>query len=125
MELYQKQQFDFLLNTAVERFAERIEQRNQGSLQALKNLRQDPECEGVSLSQFVDALFRDFLLDNADGACFILRALAARRVAHSGSGTIEEALLSLARSSFAELLKQKTEEALEQRLVFQPVPPGA
>jgi len=42
-----------------------------------------------------------------------------------GSGTIEEALLSLARSSFAELLKQKTEEALEQRLVFQPVPPGA
>lgn len=125
MDLHQRQQFDFLLNTAVERFAERIEQRSQGTSQALEKLRQDPEGAEIGLSLFVDALFRDFLLDNAEGACFVLCALAARRISHSASGTLAEILLGLARSSFADLLRKKTEEALEQRLVFQQVSTGS
>jgi len=64
MDLHEKQQFDFLLNTAVERYVERLEQRNGGVTVALSRLRQDPEAEGIWLSRFTQAVFEDSLLDN-------------------------------------------------------------
>jgi hypothetical protein len=115
MDLHEKQQFDFLLNTAVERYVERLEQRNGGVEIALERLRRDAEGEGVWLRRFTQAIFDDFLLGNAGGACFVLQALAKRTVPGVASGKVETTLDTLAKHAFADLLKQKTEEALEQR----------
>ena len=115
MDLHEKQQFDFLLNTAVERYVERLEQRNGGVDIALERLRKDPEAEGVWLSRFTQAIFDDFLLNNPEGACFVLKALAKRTLPAVGAGKVETILLTMAQRAFADLLRQKTEEALEQR----------
>lgn len=124
MELHERQQFDFLLMTAVERYVERLEQRNAGAGDALARLRSDPNGEGVWLDEFVAAIFEDFLLANIGGACFTLQALAQRTLPETAAGRVETVLIRMARTAFAGLLKQKTEEALEQRLAFQPADPG-
>ncbi len=118
MEPYERQQFDFFLMTAVNRFQERITQRNEGGAQALERLRNDPDGEGVWLHQFVDALFQDFLLDNLEGACFVLRALPKRKTSAPNSAPVEQMLGQMARTVFTDLLKSKTEEALEQTLMY-------
>ena len=46
MELYERQQFDFLLQTSVERYVERIEQRNEGATNALERLLVDRKVRG-------------------------------------------------------------------------------
>jgi hypothetical protein len=122
MELHERQQFDFFFNAAIERFVDRIEQRCGGPVPALARLRESPEAEGVWLSEFVQALFADFLYDNAAGACFILQALARRPspvLDVQTSGSIDATLQSMARAAFGTVLAAKTEEALEQRLAFQ------
>lgn len=120
MNLHERQQFDFLLHTAVERFVERLEQRNGGPEAALVNLRANADGDGVWLSEFSSAVFADFLLDNAEGACFVLLSLARRTIAPPAAGSVETMLIAMAKSAFAKLLCQKTEEALEQRAAFQP-----
>jgi len=72
---HERQQFDVLLQTAVDRYAERLIQRNDGPENARTRLLETPEAEGVWLSGFVDAVFQDSLLDNTAGACFVLEAL--------------------------------------------------
>ncbi|HEY0163681.1 MAG TPA: hypothetical protein VGB69_13455 [Edaphobacter sp.] len=127
MELYERQQFDFLLQEAVERYVQRVEQRNQGALLALDRLRQDREGEGVWMSQFVDAIFEDFLLTNIAGAGFVMRALASRRVPELSSRpgqTVEQFVISSAKAVFSELFYQKTEECLEQHASFEVVAAG-
>lgn len=114
MEAYQRQQFDLLLALAVERFAERLVQRNQGAATALARLRANPQGEGVWLDQFVEAIFRDFLLDTPGGACFVLQALARRHVAPPEAGAVETMLQQMARRAFADLLATKTIEMLER-----------
>ena len=122
MELYQRQQFDFFLNAAIERFVDRVEQRCGGPVPALALLRQDPNAAGVWLDQFVAALFTDFLLDNAAGAAFILQALGRRPApaldAIAGE-TNDQLLGRLAQGAFSAVLRVKCEEALEQREAFQ------
>lgn len=93
MEAYQRQQFDFLLLTAAERFAERLVQRCGGAGPARARLRADPQGEGVWLDQFAQAIFRDFLLNNPAGACFVLQALACRPAPAPTAGATIEALL--------------------------------
>lgn len=122
MELHARQQFDFLLNAAIERFVDRAEQRCGGPVPALERLRTDPNGEGVWLDEFVEALFVDFLLDNAAGSCFVLQALARRPapvVAPVTGDSVQQYLERLARQSFAAVLRLKAEEALEQRQAFQ------
>jgi hypothetical protein len=116
MDLHQRQQFDFLLLTAVERFVERIEQRNEGAANALARLRADAQGQGIWLDEFAGAIFQDFLLDNIEGACFVLSALAKRHTPAQPAGRIEATLIAMAKAAFAELLKQKSEERLEQAL---------
>jgi len=116
LNLHEKQQFDFLLAHAVERFVERLEQRNEGAENALGRLRSDPNGEGVWLNEFTRAVFRDFLLDNVDGYCFILCALSRRKGAAPNAGTVEESLAALAQQVFADLLSLKSQELLEQHL---------
>jgi hypothetical protein len=119
MDAHERQQFDFLLATAVERYVERLEQRNAGAENALARLRQDPEQDGVRLTEFVSALFADFLLDNPDGACFVLRALPRRRAdVQLAGGTVGEMVQVLATTVFADLLKQKTVELLGRHAAY-------
>lgn len=102
----------------------RLEERHRGPEPALAALRADPTAAG--LPEFVTAVFQDFLLDNADGAAFVLRSLprrpvASHRAAFDAAGTVGEMLLLLASSLFAELLLAKTIEVLEQHAGYQAV----
>jgi hypothetical protein len=124
MDLYQRQQFDMLLQTATERFVARLEERHRGAEPALARLGGD--TQGVWVGEFVEALFEDCLLNSVDGACFVLRSLPRRAVeSHrrrlAGSGTVEELVLALAKSLFGETLLRKTVESLEQHARYQPV----
>ena len=136
MQLFEQQQFEFLLQTAVERFVERLEQRFRGPDLALENLRRDPNSQGVWLNGFCEAVFEDFLLNNIDGACFVLRALAQRtiedqvadysdsdaaKVTAPAKSTVESHLVILARKQFCQLLHQKSLEALEQHSGYQTI----
>lgn len=130
MDLHQRQQFDVLLQTATERFVVRLEERHRGADAALAALRGDPAAATARVAEFVAAVFQDFLLDNADGAAFILRSLpkrsiAAHRTAIAAAGTAEDLLLRLAEGLFAEVLLTKTLESLEQRGGYQAVGTGA
>lgn len=122
MEAHEQQYFNVLLSMAVERFSERIVQRNEGVEHALEQLRTNPQGEGVWLDEFVSAFFREALLDNPAGACFILQALANRKVMDPArlfeSATVGDVLQKMAAQTFAVLLRQKTEEVLEQTLAF-------
>jgi hypothetical protein len=115
MEAYQRQQFDFLLLIAVERFVERIVRRNDGPANALTRLLADPQGDGVWLDEFTLAVFRDFLLDNPAGACFVLQALPKRHVPPPEPATIEHMLQQMALRSFADLLGAKAAESLEKQ----------
>ncbi|MDJ0753898.1 MAG: hypothetical protein QNJ45_10295 [Ardenticatenaceae bacterium] len=119
MDLHQRQQFDFLLMTATERFVDRLIQRQMGAQNALQRLREDPNGEGVWLDDFVDAIFQDFLLDNVAGACFVLRALAKSKLeAVSAGKNIETTLVAMSKQAFAQLLRSKAEEVLEQESMY-------
>lgn len=126
MELYKRQQFEFLLQTAVERWVERLEQRFRGAEGALERIHAGLATS--DLKAFVDALFQDFLLDNCEGACFILQSLRQRRVGHiSWDPTlpIESLLIRIAKEQFSNLLNAKTIEMLEQHTGYEPVDMGA
>ena len=118
MELYQRQQFDFLLMTAADRFVERIVKRNEGVENAIARLQQNPQGDGIWLDEFVAAIFQDFLLDNSAGATFILQALEKQSTLPPSAGTIEQMLKSMAQRAFADLLQKKVLEALEQASMY-------
>jgi len=120
--LHEEQQFQFLLFTAVERYTERLEQRCGGSSAALRRLRHEPDGEGIWLTQFAEAIFNDFLLNNAAGACFVLRALSSQPAPPAAGSTIDAHLQSLARAAFAAVLQSKTEESLERNAMFEQAP---
>jgi hypothetical protein len=118
MDPHQRQQFDFLLATAGERFVERIIQRCAGAENALARLRADRQGEGIWLDQFVTAIFQDFLLDNPAGACFVLQAIYKRTTASPSPASIEAMLQQMARRAFADLLASRVEEVLEQAVSY-------
>jgi hypothetical protein len=78
MDVHQRQQFDTLLGDAGEAFVERIVQRCAGQDNALAALSRDRNADGVWLDEFVDAVFADGCLDNAEGAGWVLGALKTR-----------------------------------------------
>lgn len=120
MDLHERQQFDFLLQTAAERLVARLEERHRGPEPALPRLREDPG----EVAPFVDAVFADFLLDNADGACLVLRAVArqpAGPIDTEPGATVEAVLVLTAKRLFAGLLTLKAEELLEQHSGYQSV----
>lgn len=110
MEAYQRQQFDVMLNAAVERLAERMVRRWDSRSAALTRLRSDPEGEGVGLGEFVHDFFAEYRLDDVAGAAFVLQALQRRQV--STQETVSDRLVRLAKDVFLELLTAKTVEAL-------------
>ena len=119
MDLHERQHFDSLLHLAVERLTERSVQRSEGADNALRQLRDDPDGEGVWLGDFIDAFFADALLDNADGAAFVLRALERRPADLDGvDGRIGDVLQTLAKRAFRALLVRKLDESLSQQLAY-------
>ena len=120
MDPHEQQQFDFFLLTACDRFIERITQRCAGPENALRQLRDFPEGEGIWLSEFVSNLFTDFLLDNPDGACWVLRALANQKVNHlpPQGATISHTLVGFARHVFASLLRRRCLESLDRNTLY-------
>jgi hypothetical protein len=118
MELHEQRLFETTLGAAVERFRERIVQRNEGMERALQRLHDDPEGDGIWLGRFVEQFFRDELLDNTAGAVYILQALERRAVAGVPAGRVGDVLLALARAAFADLVRAKTIESLEQGVAY-------
>ena len=116
MDLYKRQQFDFFLMTAADRFSERIIQRCEGSEKALDRLKTDPNGEGIWIDQFVEHLFEDFLFNNTAGACFILSALEKRALKMDIDGKVETILIEMAQRAFGELLEKKSIETLERSI---------
>ncbi|HZS21601.1 MAG TPA: hypothetical protein VFA63_11520 [Pseudonocardiaceae bacterium] len=112
MDAYLRQQFDVLLLTAADRFTERIIQRCGGYHNAQQQLQSDPDGPGSWLSEFVDAVFTDFCLDDAAGACFVLQAAPKHSVSIHCEATVTDILQSLAKDVFAALLLTKVVEAL-------------
>ncbi len=124
MDLHAQQQFDFLLQTAVERLCLRLQEHHRGAQAALEHLASpnQEQAAAAEVQQFVEALFQDFLLDNAAGACFVLQGLAGRKVPPVESRNcpnIEALLVSLAKAALGELLQRKARECLEQMAAFE------
>lgn len=118
MDLFEQRLFESTFQSAVERFTERIVQRNEGMARALERLQIDPEGEGIWLGTFVKQFFSDELLDNPAGAVYVLQALERRPVAAVPAGKIGDVLVELARAAFADLLRAKTIESLEQGVAY-------
>jgi hypothetical protein len=116
VDLYQRNQSDVMLALACESFTERVVQRCGGSEAALAKLREDPDGEGVWLTQFVDGFFDDWLLNDASAAAFVLVSLEKRPMPASDAGTVSEVLQRQSRLVFAELLRGKVDQALQQAL---------
>lgn len=122
MNPHEEQQFQFWLQTAVERFAERLVQRYRGPDVALQQLRESG-CTN-EIAEFVEAVFHDFLMDNVEGACFVLRALSRRPVGNislAPQQTVQSLLIQVAKDQFQQLLLNKTLESLEQQSSYQAV----
>jgi hypothetical protein len=129
MDLYQCQQFDFFLQTATERYVERLTQRFRGAEPALKAIMSSSTADDVRVHEFVDAVFEDFLLSNIDGAAFVLRSLSKKRIPLTwtqghASSTVEETMVRWAKAMFVDLLLQKSLEILQQQASYQPVQLG-
>ncbi len=123
MDLYERQQFDFLLHTALERLGLRLQERYRGAAAALEQLGQKGDSDTISppVQEFVDALFADFLLDNAAGACFVLQGLAEQPVPvkQLPQANLEQALVQLAKTALGRLLDRKLREHLAQLAAFE------
>jgi hypothetical protein len=119
MEAYLRQQFDLLVHEATGNFVERIVHRCGGSADALDRLRHDPDADGVWVSEYVETLFAENLLDSTSGACFVLEALERRSIPADPGGSTAEVLARLARAAFAALLAQQAAQLLQRSLVFE------
>lgn len=120
MDPHLRQQFDLLLLGATERYVERLQHRCGGVSEGLARLREDPEGSGVWLTEFAGQVMQDHLLDNAAGACFVLRNVPRHELPAVGAGRVEERLISMATRALADLLRRKAEEALERAASFEP-----
>ena len=118
MDVHQQQQFDLLLAQTGEAFIERIVQRCGGQENALAALRADRNADGVWLDEFVDAVFADWCLDNAEGATFVLCALQRRQLTIAASGTVGELLVTAAKAAYADLLHVKVLESMSLASVY-------
>jgi hypothetical protein len=118
VNLHQRQQFELLVAQSGEAFVERIVQRCAGQSDALRALQEDRNGEGVWLDDFVDAVFADWCLDNAEGAAFVLCALERRPLTIAAAGTVAEVLVSAAKSAYADLLHAKVLESLSRASVY-------
>ena len=118
MDVYERRLFELTLAAAIERFRERIVQRNAGMDGALARLTADADADGIWLHAFVRQFLADELLDNPAGAAFVLQALERRSVSSVPAGKIGDVLVQLATEALADLVRAKTIESLEQGVAY-------
>jgi hypothetical protein len=118
MDAHLRQQFDVLLAQSGESFIERITQRCAGQDNALQALEADRNADGVWLDEFVDAVFADWCLDNAEGATFVLCALQRRPLSIAAEGSVADVLVRAAKTAFADLLHGKVLESMARASVI-------
>ncbi len=118
MDVHQQQQFELLLAQSGDAFIERIVQRCAGQGNALAALQSDRNADGVWLDDFVDAVFADWCLDNAEGATFVLCAMRCRPLSIEVSGTVGEVLVAAAKAAYADLLHAKVLESMSRASVY-------
>lgn len=117
MEYYRRQQFDSMLAISAESFVERIVQRCGGGENALNRLREDPQGDGIWLDEYVDAVFEEWLLNEASGSVFVLESLQKRPFpAVDQSGTVGEVMVRTAKRVYADLLRDRVVEVLGRQL---------
>lgn len=119
MDDHLRQLFEAQLMEATDRLAERAVHRCGGHAEALRQLEQDPDAEGVWASEFVAAYFSEQLLDNAAGACFVLQALQRRTLPADPGGPATEVLQRLAHAAFRDVLVRQVSQALQRAMVFE------
>jgi hypothetical protein len=119
VETYLRQQAERLLAIATDAFVERAVHRCGGPQPALERLRDDPNGDGLWVDAFTSAFLTEELLDNPDGAAFVLRAFPRRQVTASVTGTVSDVLLAQAHQVLSDLVVAKADQALQQALVWQ------
>ena len=75
--------------------------------------------------RFTQAMFDDFLSGQRRRSLFCVESAGKRSAPLVQAGKVETTLLTMAQLSFADLLRQKTEEALEQRSSLEAAAVGA
>lgn len=131
MNDHERMHIDGLVHEACDLLCETAIQRCGGPRNALSQLRDDPDGEGVWLDRFVAMFLGEHALDNEAGACAILEALARRPMpevsapgpssAPSGTRppTIGEVLKEASSAAFRDLVRLKADEALERASVYE------
>lgn len=134
MNDHERMHIDGLVHEACDLLCETAIQRCGGPRNALGQLRDDPDGEGVWLDRFVKMFLAEHALDNEAGACAILEALsrrpmpevsspgAAHPAAAAGRSTIGDTLRRTASAAFRELVRLKADEALERASVYEEAP---
>lgn len=110
MDCYRRHQFDVLMGTAVDRFADRLGRRYANPLTGIARLRSDQNGVGTELEEFVAELFSEHCLDDVAGATYVLQVLHKSMV--TTQDTVSDVVGRLATDVFAELLKARVVENL-------------
>jgi hypothetical protein len=118
MEDFARQQFDVMLQEAAGNLADRAIHRCGGPEAAIATLRDDPDAEGVWLTDFVAAVFDEQLLTTPAGAAFVLEALPTRTLPSDPGGPAAEVIQRLARAAFADVVRIQAGQVLQRRLAF-------
>ncbi|MHB8188874.1 MAG: hypothetical protein ACYDHP_00305 [Ferrimicrobium sp.] len=119
MEPWSQSMFDLFFMGAVDRLFERATARFGGPEEAVREMRAYGHTGEELVAGFVDALFVDAGIGDTAGACFVLQALERRQLTVVDfTGGVGDLLLKLAKSSFTELLVNKTIEAAELSMSY-------
>lgn len=119
MNDHERMHIDNLVHEAVDLLCETSIQRCAGPGNALRQLREDPNGEGVWLDRFVRMFLGEHALDNEAGACAILEAFARRPMPQVDETTVGATLKRSAALVFSELVRAKADEALERACTFE------
>lgn len=120
MELFEQVQFESLLMDAAGRFNERLTQKSLGHQNALLKLG-DPQDSQIDkmLTEFIDALFKESLLDNVSGYCFLIGAMHGQGIElEENTWKVSSLLAHVATECFKQLLRQKAHEFLELQIAY-------
>jgi hypothetical protein len=110
---HERVHIDGLIHEACNLLCETAVHRCFGAANALRQLREDPNGNGVWLDKFTPMFLSEHALDTVAGACTILEACERRPMPAITETTIGDALKEAAAATFGEMVRRKADEALE------------
>lgn len=117
MNDHERVHIDSLVHEACDLLCQTAIQRLAGPTNVLRQIRTDPEGDGVWLTKFARMFLAEHALNTDAGACVILEAYADRPMPTTpgldGSESIGRVLREKAMATFADLVRLKAEQALE------------